>query len=65
MEKIMDKPKTERICIRLPPDLIKKLNEIDASTNTQSYKMRRAIKEYCAKEIDRVLLENIYKQQKR
>lgn len=47
----------DRICIRLPRDMIKKLNEIEASTNTQSYKIRKAIKEYCAKEIDRILRE--------
>lgn len=53
---------TDRICIRIPRALIKKLDKIPASTPTRSYKIRRAIKEHCEREIDIALARLLKKQ---
>jgi len=45
----------ERICIRIPKEMLKQLDEIDEPTNTRSYKIRRAIKKHCEKELDKLI----------
>jgi len=39
-----------RICCRLPKSMIKKVDEID--DGARSHKIREAIQEYCAKQMD-------------
>lgn len=46
---------TNRVCIRIPKKMLNELKKIDTSTNTQSYKIRKAIREYVEKETDRIL----------
>jgi predicted transcriptional regulator len=44
-----------RVCIRIPTEIIKQLDEIDASTDTRSYKVRQALKQYLDKESNRII----------
>jgi hypothetical protein len=46
--------KTERICIRIPKKMLKKLDETEDDEN-RSHKIREAIKEYVNKQIDLLL----------
>jgi hypothetical protein len=50
---------TVRVCCRIPKKVLDKLDKIDDET-TRSYKVRKAVNEFCYKELD-VILEKYKK----